>query len=334
MNDSFVKRIKRNECVCCGHSSSRFACTPASERGAIRLYNGLPLCWACASAIVEKYEQRERESGWKVRPSEYADMIDKILKTDAQMQEHFNDLCDEWKDLYITSSVEDQNDETDSDVTDTVIVQGMERDNIYDMEYIHDAVCDRLEDIMSNKRPDGTRYDIILREIIPDEKYFSLSILSRYRDQLREYCESHPEDFPKDGYPVIMSKKEYTGSNITPIESFMASSEWAGKVTQIKWASDGDYHGIDKARVRWLPTASGKILHDISLTFAPEDMTLVPIMMGYTVGSPIHVSDFDVHRLVGFMFILKTDTYHPMKIKESLINELEETRETCKRKDV
>lgn len=261
-------------------------------------------------------------------------MIDKILKTDAQMQEHFNDLCDEWKDLYITSSVEDQNDETDSDVTDTVIVQGMERDNIYDMEYIHDAVCDRLEDIMSNKRPDGTRYDIILREIIPDEKYFSLSILSRYRDQLREYCESHPEDFPKDGYPVIMSKKEYTGSNITPIESFMASSEWAGKVTQIKWASDGDYHGIDKARVRWLPTASGKILHDISLTFAPEDMTLVPIMMGYTVGSPIHVSDFDVHRLVGFMFILKTDTYHPMKIKESLINELEETRETCKRKDV
>lgn len=339
MNDSFVKRIKRNECICCGHSSSHFACTPASERDVIRLYNGLPLCWACASAIVEKYEQRERENGWKVRPSEYAEMCDKILKTDAQMQEHFNDLCDEWKDLYITSSVEDQNDETDSDVTDTVIVQGMERDNIYDMEYIHDTVCDTLEDIMSNKRPDGTRYDIILREIIPTEKYFSLSILSRYRDQLREYCESHPEDFPKDGYPVILSKKEITGSGIGPIESLMARSEWAGKVTQIKWASDGDYHGIDKVRVRWLPTDSGKILHDISLIFAPEDITLVPVMMGYSVGSPIHVNDFDIHQLVGFMFILKTpkDDLHQMKMvkmKDLLINKLKETQETCERKDV
>lgn len=220
MNDSFVKRIKRTECICCGHSSSSFTCTPASERAVIRLYNGLPLCWACASAIVEKYEQREKANRWEVVPSEYAEMLDKILKTDAQMQEHFNDLCDKWKDLDITTD-KDQNKETDSDVIDTVIVQGMERDNIYDMEYIHDAVCDRLEDIMSNKRPEGTQYDIILREIIPTEKYFTLSILLRYRDQLRKYCESHTEDFPKDGYPVILSKKEHTGSNIAPIESFM-----------------------------------------------------------------------------------------------------------------
>lgn len=294
MNDSFVKRIKRNECIVCGcGANSGGSYWPDGESGSIRLYQGLPMCWGCAAKIFAQFALYDKANGWKVTPSEWYDRIVDPTRDSMSTQEHqFEEQCERWKEFDIV--------DTSSDVTDTVIVQGMERDNIYDMEYIHDAVCDRIEDIMSNKRPDGTQYDIILREIIPNEKYFSLSISSRYRDQLREYCESHPEDFPKDGwYPVIISKKEW--SNIGPIESFMDPSEWAGRVTQIKWASDGDYHGIDKAKVKCLPTESGKILHDMS----QKDMTLVPIMIG-SAGSPIHVSDFDIHKLVGFMFIVKT----------------------------
>ena len=293
MNDSFVKRIKRNECIVCGcGANSGGSYWPDGESGSIRLYQGLPMCWECASKIFVQYTLYGNVNGWEVTPSEWYDRIVDPTKASMSTQEHqFEEQCERWKEFDIV--------DTSSDVTDTVIVQGMERDNIYDMKYIHDAVCDRLEDIMSCKRPEGTQYDIILREIIPNEKYFSLSISSRYRDQLREYCESHPEDFPTDGYPVIISKKEQNGSVIAPIDAFAAPSEWAGKVTQIKWASDGDYHGIDKAIVRWLPTASGKILHDMF----KEDMTLVPVMMGYAVGSP--TNDFDIHRLVGFAFILK-----------------------------
>lgn len=99
------------------------------------------------------------------------------------------------KDLDITTPEEpQQTKETDSDVTDIVIVQGMERDNIYDMEYIHDAVCDRLEDIMSNARPNGTRYDIILREIIPIEKQEPVEqtdSIQSFAKKVNEYLESH-----------------------------------------------------------------------------------------------------------------------------------------------
>jgi hypothetical protein len=290
MNDSFVKRIKRNECIVCGcGANSGGSYWPDGESGSIRLYQGLPMCWGCAAKIFAQFALYDKANRWKVTPSEwYARIVDPTRDSMNTQEHQFEEQCERWKEFDIV--------DTCSDVIDTVIVQGMERDNIYDMEYIHDAVCDRLEDIMSNKRPEGTQYDIILREIIPKKKpepdgTCSLKLKCElYRAALRDYCESHPEDFPKDGYPVI----SYTEEKVTPL-SFTNPSEWLGKVTEIKWASDGDYHGIDKVTMKHFPTYKSQ--HLFGNKNVLKECELIPVM----IGSMTVVGGYKIHELIGFM---------------------------------
>lgn len=115
--------------------------------------------------------------------------------------------------------------------------------------------------------------------------------IKTYRDALRKFTETHPDELPEDGFPII----PYTDTEIGP-QAFMCPSDWLGKVTKITWKSDGDYHGIDKATVRCFPNQYIKFLKDTSMM---EHAKLIPVMMGSITGD--ETKEFNVQRLIGFM---------------------------------
>lgn len=113
----------------------------------------------------------------------------------------------------------------------------------------------------------------------------------RYRNELREFTETHPDEFPEDGFPII----PYTDTEIGP-HAFRCPSDWIGKVTKIKWKSDDDYHGIDKATVKCFPNQYIKFLKDKSML---KHVKLIPVMAGSITGDK--TKEFNIQRLIGFM---------------------------------
>ena len=113
----------------------------------------------------------------------------------------------------------------------------------------------------------------------------------RYRDALRKFTETHPDELPEDGFPII----PYTDTKIGP-HAFMCPSDWLGKVTKITWKSDSDYHGIDKATVKCFPNQYINFLKDASMI---KHLKLIPVMVGSITGD--ETKEFNVQRLIGFM---------------------------------
>lgn len=116
--------------------------------------------------------------------------------------------------------------------------------------------------------------------------------IKTYRDALRKFTETHPDELPEDGFPII----PYTDAKVGP-HAFICPSDWLGKVTKITWKSDGDdYHGIYKATVKCFPNQFIKFLEDASMM---KHLKLIPVMTGSIIGDK--TKEFNVHRLIGFM---------------------------------
>lgn len=114
--------------------------------------------------------------------------------------------------------------------------------------------------------------------------------IKMYRDSLQKYTETHPDEFPEDGFPII----PYTDTEIGP-HSFKCPSDWLGKVTRITWKSDDDYYGIDKATVKCFSNQYIKFLKDTSLI---KHVKLLPVMLGFRDDK---TNEFNIQRLIGFM---------------------------------
>lgn len=69
---SYVKRIQRDECACCG---SRGNVGPGIPYNGTLLFCGIPLCFTCASGIQERYKEYSKKFGWKISPSIYETLM-------------------------------------------------------------------------------------------------------------------------------------------------------------------------------------------------------------------------------------------------------------------
>lgn len=86
---SYVKRIHRDECACCG---SRGNVGPGIPYNGTRLFCGIPLCFICASGIKERYNEYSKKFGWKIRPSIY-DTLMKDTGTAEEEEASFAKHC-------------------------------------------------------------------------------------------------------------------------------------------------------------------------------------------------------------------------------------------------
>jgi len=69
---SYVTRIHRDECACCG---CRGQVGPGIPYNGTLLFCGIPLCFRCASGIKDRYNEYSQKFGWKIRPSIYETLM-------------------------------------------------------------------------------------------------------------------------------------------------------------------------------------------------------------------------------------------------------------------
>ena len=101
---SYPKRIYRHESICCGSSGSAGSYWPEGEAGQTRLYNGLPMCWECASKVFECYREYDAKNQWKIVPSAYAKYVCDTIPSHSQQEQDFQQLCERRKHLDIVDT--------------------------------------------------------------------------------------------------------------------------------------------------------------------------------------------------------------------------------------
>ena len=89
----YPKMVNRGTCFVCGtQEGGNQTYFPKTERGKIRLYEGIPLCWKCALKISTKFHNLDKQTKWDDNLSRQ--QIIKEIADDRKEELYFSAECD------------------------------------------------------------------------------------------------------------------------------------------------------------------------------------------------------------------------------------------------
>lgn len=277
--DQYVKRVQRHTCVVCGcEATSGGNWWPRGEVGVMRLYQGLPICWECASRIYVQYQMYDNNYAWRVAPSSWQKLIVEPVKENIENQQiQFEEQCERWKDFDIVDITKETS-RSDDTQSEKVLVGHMFAGHEYDKDYMIQTILGGIRDFSEGEYPEGTYFDVVIRK--KSEEFSTTTPLrlpiwfpNDLRDSIIYYIKNIQRRDTNGVYAVAMEASDLF-PNAKP-------ENWVGFITDIQ--IDSDPYPVDWGVIKMNDTEIAKdataIINSL-YTFNDTHVHLTPLISG------------------------------------------------------